>query len=87
MSGCTITVSNSVRMSAPVGQASRQPAFVQCLHTSDMNSHESSSGIAAPASAAATRSTSPSCTVGMGASASTKRTWRHVAAPSEPVWS
>src|SRR5215211_5178371 len=42
MSGCTITVSNSVRISAPVGHASRQPAFVQCLQTLDMNSQRSS---------------------------------------------
>ncbi len=28
------TVSNSVRMIAPVGQTSRQPAWTQCLHTS-----------------------------------------------------
>src|SRR3712207_4790897 len=35
MSCCTTTVPNSVRNSAPVGQASRQPACVQCLQTSD----------------------------------------------------
>src|SRR3954470_20931976 len=29
------TVPNSVRKIAPVGQTSRQPACVQCLHTSD----------------------------------------------------
>jgi len=28
------TVSNSVRMIAPVGQTSRHPAWTQCLHTS-----------------------------------------------------
>ena len=28
------TVSNSVRMMAPVGHTSRQPAFTQCLQTS-----------------------------------------------------
>src|SRR5690242_3067969 len=28
------TLSNSLRIIAPVGQASRQPACVQCLHTS-----------------------------------------------------
>ena len=28
------TVSNSVRMIAPVGQTSRQPAWTQCLQTS-----------------------------------------------------
>src|SRR2546426_4914080 len=30
------TVSNSVRVIAPVGQTSRQPAWTQCLHTSDI---------------------------------------------------
>src|SRR3954471_12276339 len=79
-SACTITVSNSVRISAPVGQASRQPAWVQCLQTSDMKSHLSSCGTSYD-SAHATRSTSccPSATD------STKRTCRHVDAPSEPV--
>src|SRR5919112_5317680 len=36
MSPCTTTVPNSVRNSAPVGQTSRQPACVQCLHTSEL---------------------------------------------------
>src|SRR3954447_18115777 len=40
MSGCTYTVSNSVRMIDPVGQASRHAAVRQCLHTSDINSQE-----------------------------------------------
>ena len=35
MSCWTTTVPNSLRNSAPVGQASRQPACVQCLHTSE----------------------------------------------------
>jgi hypothetical protein len=35
-SGWMKTVSNSVRMIAPVGQTSRQLACVQCLHTSDI---------------------------------------------------
>src|ERR1700735_3985868 len=34
MSSWTTTVPNSVRISAPVGQTSRQPASEQCLHTS-----------------------------------------------------
>ena len=34
MSSWTTTVPNSVRISAPVGQTSRQAASVQCLHTS-----------------------------------------------------
>src|SRR3712207_6797323 len=36
MSPCTTTVPNSVRNSAPVGQTSRHPACVQCLHTSEL---------------------------------------------------
>src|SRR4051794_12032561 len=36
MSPWTTTVPNSVRNSAPVGQTSRQPACVQCLHTSEL---------------------------------------------------
>src|SRR3954451_5919734 len=84
-SGCTITVSNSVRTSAPVGQASMQPAFVQCLQTSDMNTQRSS---AAPPEATASRSTSSeSPGMGGGAATSTKRTWRQVVAFSSPVWS
>src|SRR5439155_26832595 len=37
------TVPNSVRKIAPVGQTSRQPACVQCLHTSDDMSQRRSS--------------------------------------------
>ena len=33
---------NSVRKSAPVGHTSRQPAWVQCLHTSELMSHRKS---------------------------------------------
>src|SRR3954452_15242880 len=80
-SACTITVSNSVRISAPVGHASRQPAFVQCLHTSDMKIHFSISGEPPAASAQPTRSTSCS----PSATDSTKRTCRHVDALNEPV--
>src|SRR3954471_20708458 len=36
MSPWTTTLPNSVRNSAPVGQTSRQPAWVQCLHTSEL---------------------------------------------------
>src|SRR5689334_16265566 len=74
MSGCTNTVSNSVRISAPVGHASMQPAFVQCLQTSDMNSHDVSD-------ASSTRSMSA------GLDVSTKRTCRQVDADSRPVLS
>ena len=41
MSGWTKTLPNSVRTIEPVGHASRQPAFSQCLQTSDENSHVS----------------------------------------------
>src|SRR5512132_3442965 len=37
-----LTVPNSVRWIAPVGHASRHPAWAQCLQTSDMRSQESS---------------------------------------------
>src|SRR6266566_2543272 len=36
MSSCTTTVPNSVRNNAPVGHTSRQAAWVQCLHTSEL---------------------------------------------------
>src|ERR1700754_3240486 len=42
MSSWTTTVPNSVRKSAPVGQTSRQPACVQCLHTLDIISQRKS---------------------------------------------
>src|SRR3954454_11012525 len=42
MSSCTTTVPNSVRNSDPVGQTSRQPACVQCLHTLDIISQRKS---------------------------------------------
>jgi hypothetical protein len=89
MSAWITTVSNSVRMIAPVGQASMQPAFVQCLQTSDMNSQRSSGG--APASAICTRSGSPSpatpSAAAVGCSTSTNRTWRQVDPDSRRVWS
>src|SRR5215472_9518590 len=73
MSGCTKTPPNSVRTIAPVGQASRQPAFSQCLHTSEENDHEFSSGALPP-------------NPGSGA-CSTNLTWRQVRAPTAPVLS
>src|SRR3954453_1458650 len=85
MSGWTITVSNSVRMSAPVGHASRQPAWVQCLHTSDMNSQLP--GSRRSQSWLPSRTGGIAGSSGSGASVSTKRTWRHVFAPSDAVWS
>src|SRR5687767_12494004 len=42
MSSCTTTVPNSVRNSDPVGQTSRQPAWVQCLQTFDIISQRGS---------------------------------------------
>src|SRR3954454_4680402 len=71
ISGCTYTVSNSVRMIAPVGQLSRQPARTQCLQTSDENSHEN-----AP----------PSC-VESATGRSIKATCRQVDAPRATVLS
>src|SRR3954447_1248682 len=83
-SACTITVSNSVRISAPVGHASRQPAFVQCLHTSDMKTHLSiAAASSAPLEASAQPTRSTSCSP--SATDSTKRTCRHVDALKEPV--
>src|SRR5689334_17728835 len=76
MSGCTKTVSNSVRMMAPVGQASRHPARTQCLQTSDENNHENWSF---------TRPSPFSCPRPCpfpSASFSTNATCRHVVAPS-----
>jgi hypothetical protein len=90
-SGCSTTEPNSVRISAPVGHASRQPAFVQCLQTSDMNtqSPKPANGVWY-SSATATRSTSwlakSTGRVSLSPS-STKRTWRHVDAFSSRVWS
>jgi hypothetical protein len=78
-SGWSTTVPNSLRISAPVGQASRQPAFVQCLQTSDMKTQSPKSLCGCwYSSATATRSMSRS-------TGSMKRTCRHVAALSEPV--
>src|SRR3954453_20634547 len=42
MSSCTTTVPNSVRKREPVGQTSRQAAWVQCLQTSDSMSQRKS---------------------------------------------
>src|SRR5690625_4013771 len=53
-SSWTTTVPNSVRNSDPVGQTSRQPAWVQCLHTSEAINQRNSSvsgGVGAEAAA------------------------------------
>src|SRR5690625_3512789 len=42
MSSWTTTVPYSVRYRAPVGHTSKQPANVQCLHTSELISHRNS---------------------------------------------
>src|SRR4051812_20659962 len=51
------TVPNSVRKIAPVGQTSRQPACVQCLHTSDDMSHRTPSPPSLPATVCSTNAT------------------------------
>src|SRR5919202_4852717 len=80
MSSCTTTVPYSVRQSKPVGQTSRQAAWVQCLQTSELISQRSGSSPAAssPASSPSTRN---------GFRCSTKATWRQELAPSSEVLS
>ena len=73
MSGCTYTVSNSVRTIAPVGQFSRHPALLQCLHTSDISSQE--------------KSPRPVVCPPSGTGRSTNATCRHVEAPRSTVLS
>src|SRR5581483_3400155 len=73
MSGWTYTPPNSVRTMEPVGQASRHPAFSQCLQTSDENSHVTCDGELPPC---------PAC-----GSPSTNFTWRHVEWPRAAVLS
>src|ERR1700688_3269390 len=58
---------------APVGQASRHPAFSQCLQTSDENDHEFISGALPPNPGSGLCSTNFTC--------------RQVCAPTEPVLS
>src|SRR4028119_482430 len=55
------TPPNSVRMIEPVGHDSRQPAFSQCLQTSDENAHDISSGIIPPAPIDVSPSTNFTC--------------------------
>src|SRR3954470_23391627 len=61
ISGCTKTLPNSVRTIEPVGHASRQPAFPQCLQTSDENSHVIRSAELPPHPACGCRSTNLTC--------------------------
>src|SRR4051794_24725253 len=65
------TVSNSVRMIAPVGQTSMQLACWQCLHTSDM----SRNALPLPSPRVSSGTLSMNCT------------WRHVEPFSSPVLS
>src|SRR6266581_8035564 len=73
MSGCTKTLPNSVRTMEPVGHASMQPAFSQCLQTSEENSHVMASGALPPRPNTGSRSTNFTC--------------RHVECPSARVLS
>src|SRR5215212_2764295 len=61
MSGWMYTPPNSVRMIEPVGHASRQPAFSQCLQTSDENSHVTRCGALPPEPISGSRSTNFTC--------------------------
>src|SRR6478609_8968406 len=83
MSSWTTTVPNSVRNSDPVGQTSRQEAWVQCLHTSDAISQRISRS---PSSAPWVTLGMPRSTGG-GAVCSTNATCRQLDAPSPPVLS
>src|SRR3954468_17185352 len=100
MSSCTTTVPNSVRNSDPVGQTSRQAAWVQCLQTSDDISQRTPlSPDSAPWSSPGGRVTPGGPEPGIprsvvspcGALTSTgfsmNVTWRHVLAPSSWVLS
>src|SRR5688572_10246115 len=79
---CTTTVPNSVRNSAPVGHTSRQPARVQCLHTSEDMSHRT------PLPSVPSTGCPESGQPVLGTSrCSTKATCRQVSAPSAPVLS
>src|SRR5688572_28278232 len=57
----------------PVGHDSRQPAFSQCLQTSEENAHDIKLGAFPPEP--------------ISVSPSTNFTWRHVECPSAPVLS
>src|ERR1700759_587178 len=81
MSSWTTTVPNSVRISAPVGQTSRQPASEQCLHTSlDISQRRASDGGPLFSSAG-------SGSGGLGAICSMKATCRQVVPLSPTVLS
>ena len=73
------TPPNSVRTMAPVGHASRQPAFSQCLQTSEEKSHRNAL-LRYPASAVPTAEAKSTAR-------STNLTCRHVEWPSPPVLS
>src|SRR5215212_10783692 len=84
MSSCTTTVPNSVRKSEPVGQTSRQGAFVQCLQTSDDISHRKPSSSSDGGTPRASR---PDSWTRNGFRCSIKATWRQESAPKAPVLS
>src|SRR5436853_4276747 len=67
------TPPNSVRTMAPVGHASRHPAFSQCLQTSEENDHEFSSAAFPPKPGSGAFSTNLTCL--------------HVECPTAPVLS
>src|SRR6476646_316510 len=96
MSGWTTTVPNSVRNSDPVGQTSRQAAWVQCLQTSDDISQRTPPSSDAAAWSSPCGSVTPggpapgmprSTDTDVGDDFSTNETWRQVLAPSSWVLS
>src|SRR5882757_5149354 len=87
MSCCTTTVPNSVRNSAPVGQTSRHPAWVQCLHTSELISQRKSWRVSAPVASPGRSSPGMPRSTDSRSGCSMKATCRHEFALSEPVLS
>ncbi|GAA2883741.1 hypothetical protein GCM10010472_47330 [Pseudonocardia halophobica] len=94
MSSCTSTVPCSVRISDPVGQTSRQAAWVQCLQTSEdisqrtsVASSRSTPGCTAPGSSMAGIPRSTGAESRAGTRCSTNATCRYVLAPSPPLLS
>jgi hypothetical protein len=87
MSCWTTTVPNSVRKSAPVGQTSRQPAWVQCLQTSEIISQRKSVRISAPDPEPGSSIDGIPRSTGAGLGCSMNATCRQAFAPSAPVLS
>src|SRR3954471_5200932 len=86
MSSCTTTVPNSVRNSDPVGHTSRQPAWVQCLHTLDIISQRKSVRSASSAEPGSVEPGMPRKTGG-STGCSMNATCRHEFADRPPVLS